>query len=159
MPEKPLFYAEFSDENNLDTKRVNNSDFNLSAFSYKLKLIYFLGFLYVFINATKIVPIAAKINLVVNGDIDETSSTGSFTSFTVTLIGGLTQFFFTKYTSAFSDYVGRKPLIILGAAALGISAFIYAISDDVYSIYLGAFINGTFQYFTIIIGKIIKTIH
>ena len=153
MLEEPLI------EDKSQIKKVINSDYNLSAFSYKLKLIYFLGCLYVFINSTTIVPIAAKINLVVNGDIDETSSTGSFTSFTVTLIRSLTQFIFTKYTSAFSDYVGRKPLIILGAAAMGISAFIYAISDDVYSIYLGAFINGTFQYFTIIIGKIIKTIH
>jgi len=153
MLEEPLI------EDKSQIKKILNIDSNLSAFSYKLKLIYFLGFLYVFINATTIVPIAAKINLVVNGDIDETSSTGSFTSFTVTLIRSLTQFIFTKYTSAFSDHVGRKPLIILGAAALGISAFIYAISDDVYSIYLGAFINGTFQYFTIIIGTVIKTIH
>lgn len=152
MLEEPLI------EDKSKEKSANNSDSNLSAFSYKLKLIYFIGFLYVFINSTTIVPIAAKINLVVNGDIDETSSTGSFTSFTVTLIRSLTQFVLTKYTSAFSDYVGRKPLIILGAAALGISAFIYAISDDVYTFYLGAFINGTFQYFTIIIGTTIKII-
>ena len=131
---------------------ISQDGSNKAAFSYELKLLYFLSFLFFFIRASMIIPTISKINLVVNGDVNETSSTGSFAAFTVALISDITQFFLTKYTSAFSDYVGRKPLIILGAAAMGISAFIYAGSKEVDTIYLGAFIAGVFQWFSIIIG-------
>ena len=80
----------------------------LDAFSSKLKLVYLCGFLFFLMQAILIIPLAAKINLVKNGDIDSTSSDGSFLAFTIFFLKNITQFLLVKYTATLSDYVGRK---------------------------------------------------
>jgi len=125
----------------------------LDTFAWEMRLIYLCGFLFFFLNAMNIVPVVAKINLVKTGSSEETSSAASFVAFTVYFLQNFTQFLLVKYTAALSDYCGRKPMLLMAAAAHGLSSFIFATSSTDAMFYTAGIIGGSFQYFNIITGK------
>ena len=134
--------------------RSSDTKVGLDAFDWKLRLIYICGFLFFFLTAMTIIPLVAKINLVKTGDAEDTSSAASFVAFTSFLLKNLTEFLTVKYNSAFSDYCGRKSILLLAATAQGVSAFILAGSNTDGMFYVAAIVGGTFQSYNVIIAWI-----
>jgi len=119
-----------------------SADTNLSPFSLKAKLVYFVGFLNFAGFAFTIIAIVAKINLYTNNDANTTSATSSQTYFTVYLLQNLTQLLTSKYNSALSVYIGRKPMLIVSAFAFALSRVAFAASTSIAAFYIAAVISG-----------------
>ena len=119
-----------------------SADVNLSPFSLKAKLVYFVGFLNFTGFAFTIIAIVGRINLYTNNDPNVTSANSSQTYFTVYLLQNLTQLLTSKYNSALSDYIGRKPMLIVSAVGFALSRVAFAASSSTAGFYVAAVISG-----------------
>lgn len=93
----------------------------------------------------QVIPLIQKVNLVHNGDVDETSSSSSFTYFTIIFLSSMTELVTTKYVGALSDYVGRKPLLLGSAIVFAIGHFMLAALTTDGAFYTAAVIVNTLQ--------------
>jgi len=73
----------------------------------------------------------------------------SYSNASVTLIGcaigayGLTQALFQIPAGLLSDYIGRKPVILIGLVLFGVGSLVAAISDSIYGVILGRCLQGS----------------
>ena len=50
-----------------------------------------------------------------------------------------------KYNAAFSDYAGRKPILIMSSLVFAIAHALFALTESATIFYLGAMLSATFQ--------------
>lgn len=96
----------------------------LNPFSYKVLFIYLQCLLNFLSIAITLVAAYAIVNVVVNGNANVNSSESAFINTTVYFLANVCDLIFAKYNAALSDYIGRKPSLLLSQLALFISRLI-----------------------------------
>ena len=102
----------------------------LPPFSWRMFFIYNSLFFFFGTVGFTIIPLAQKINIVFNGDQDTTSATSSTLAITINFLQNGITFLMSRYTCAMSDYIGRKPILILTCAGYSISRFFYVTATN-----------------------------
>lgn len=125
-------------------------DETLSAISWQLMLVYFCNFKLILFSAMITIPVASKVNLSKNGDENETSSEASFVISTAYFLKTAVQFLSVKYVSALSDFVGRKPLIIVNCLATSGAGLMFAMFSSDGMIYVASMLSGLVPFLSVL---------
>ena len=112
-----------------------------NAYSRELCYVYFVSFLMFLRLSITIIGLTEKINDINSGDINKTTSASSFVSFTIICLATVTELVFTKYVGALSDYMGRKPLLVLSSILFAIAYVILAASTHNATFYLATVLS------------------
>jgi len=118
-----------------------------SVWEWRCLLLYFTSFLNWFALSVAIVPQTQLICLVLGGTATTVTSKTAFVVTTTYFLSNLARFVFSKYNAALSDYVGRKPVMLLALFGFIVSRLLFVFSTNAGQFFFAAVISGTFDVF------------
>lgn len=127
-----------------------NSDDRQYSLILIIAIIYFLAI------AISGIPLILLINQRIAGDAQEPSSESAFVVATSSFVHSFVSFIFGRYTAGLSDYLGRKPILFIGALLSLISRIIYIQSSSAGGFYVGAIVGAPFSCFYFVILALIS---
>tara|TARA_A100001015_G_scaffold320018_1_gene444902 strand:+ start:1362 stop:2939 length:1578 start_codon:yes stop_codon:yes gene_type:complete len=101
-----------------------------SALRSELCYVYLVAFLMFLRSTISITSLFDKINDINSGDPNKTTSKSSFVYFTFGALSQITELCFLKYIGSFSDYIGRKPVLVVSSILYTISHAMLALSTN-----------------------------
>ena len=105
--------------------------------------IYLDGFLYFFALAFSVLASVGIVNEILSGDASEPNSASIAASSTALVLNSSFKFLLTKYMCALSDYLGRKPVIIIGLLLQSWAFFMTYGATNIATIWIAACIRGS----------------
>ena len=126
-------------------KQTAHDRVTYDPYDRKLLSVYFAAFLYILRLALQFLPFLQKVNDIKTGDINKTNASSNFTYATCIALTNFTEFLFVRYNSALSDYVGRKPILVLSSLVFAVSHFLLASRTEDSIFYVAAVIGSLSQ--------------
>lgn len=134
-------------DDNVSTQAIEQTPTKVTPFSFRVVLIYGVCFINFVSLAVTLVSALSIVNLSINGDANTNSSASALVNTTVYFLINVTDLIFAKYNSSLSDYVGRKPMLLVSQLALLISRVLILVRQDTSTFYTAAIIFGFGNYF------------
>jgi MFS family permease len=120
------------------------------SFFLIIAVIYFLSL------AISSIPLILLINQRIAGDPNHPSSQSAFVVATSSFLHSFISFLFGRYVAGLSDYLGRRPLLFVGALLSLFSRIIYLQSTSSSGFYFGSLIGAPFSCFYFLILALIS---
>lgn len=126
---------------------IEEDESRVSAFHSHLWWIY-AGAFFSFVSfAMTIVAVVQIINLKIAGGPEVVNSASASCLLTVQFLTNATKFLSTKYNTAITDNLGRKPMLIAACLCYIVSRIIFLVAETQAGFYIAAFISGVFDSF------------
>ena len=118
-----------------------------SVFTCALCTLYFACFLNFFALAVTLVPTVGKICLTIGGTTTTINERTAFVTLTSYCLANLAKFLCAKYDTALSDYVGRKPVMVVSCMAFALRCLIVLTATTAGEFYAAAIVFGSLDVF------------
>jgi len=132
---------------NTTDNSVTNNTAAFNPFSLRITLIYVICFINFVSLAITIVSVLSIVNIAINGDENVNSSASALVNTTVYFLINVSDLIFAKYNSSLSDFVGRKPMLLISQLSLLVSRLLILLRQETSSFYVAAVIYGFGNYF------------
>jgi MFS family permease len=114
-------------------------------------LVLIIAIIYFLAISISSIPLILLINQRIAGAPDDPSSQSAFVAATASFIQSFVSFLFGRYTAGLSDYLGRKPILFIGATLSLIGRIIFLQSTSSGGFYVGSIIGAPFSCFYFVI--------
>jgi len=131
----------------LDPEGEDKDDSRVPAFHCHLLWIYLGAFLSFVSFAMTIVAIVQIINLKIAGGVEIVTAESAKCLLTVQFLTNTTKFLTTKYNTAITDNLGRKPMLIAACLCYIASRIVFLVSETQAGFYIAAVVSGVFDSF------------
>lgn len=113
-----------------------------SAFDWCIWGVYTNTVIYLFVLAFGVVSLIGLVNDITSGNPEKPNSESVSVLSICVLLSSITQFILAKYLAAISDFVGRKPVIILSILVQALSCFMLSTATTVGEVIVAVIVRG-----------------